>query len=183
MAIRRVSDRALAAERRLGLDLGTVVVVEQALDGRGEGAREGAGEGGVEPTGAPPSTELALDVLELARELGFPVASATRLLVPLAKKLPLARPQERAAAASEILRALAPFDDPPGAAAFVRMLATERALAPTELVREVATFLERLRSMGADLHEGAVLLSRATAGRREAASNADLLAEAREVWS
>jgi hypothetical protein len=97
--------------------------------------------------------------------------------------MPLATPRERVAAIAELLGALARFGDPPAAAAFVRVLATERTLAASELAVAISGFLDRLRGSGGDLHEGAVRLSRAGAARKEPAGNGELLARAGEAWS
>jgi hypothetical protein len=175
LAAARATRRAVALERRWGVDLALVAAIDQALAGRDASATPDRGRtaGG----------ELAIDVIERAAELDFPAALIAKIVVPLARKLPAARPRERAAAAIDLVEALARFGDPAAAVPFVRVLVTERALAPAAMLDALRRFLDDLRTSGADLHEGALRLSRAAVEAGEPASNGELVERARAVWA
>lgn len=170
LAVSRASTRAVSLERRWGADLGLIAEVDQALAGR-----EGGGDRGR------PAPDLAVDVIERAAELGFSSAVIGKVVVPLARKLPVARPRERASAVGDLLTALAAFGDPAAAVPFVRVMVTERALSADALVVAMRSFLDEHRGGGGDLHEAALLLSRAAVTAGDTSSNGDLVERARRA--
>jgi len=136
-----VDDDLLAAA---GDDLELYLDVVEALDGET----------------ASGTSRHAVELLGRADGEGIPRLAAQKITTLLARRLPTARPDERAEAAARVLAALRPFDDWGGAQSFLKIFATDARPLPDA----VCDFLAGLRARGEDLYRGIARLSNPAPG-------------------
>jgi predicted glycosyltransferase len=164
-----VGDALLHAARDLDLDLDPFFDVMHALS---PAAVEGAPAAPSSPKAA---SDLTVELLRAAAELGVPPLSAARVSAAFSRRLAQATPAERAAASRRLLGALAPFHDWPGATTLLKLLGTERRLGADALAGELGRLLAALGERGADLYRGVALLAAAQGAGAEAPPNAELI--------
>ena len=119
------------------------------------------------------------ELTQFARAQQIPFSSLVRLVRLCAHKLGTGEVQERVAALRQILSALVPFSDWPGALTFVKLLVSERQLSPALAAAQIEGFLSARRAQGEDLYRVVARLSAAHGGDAQFTSNRDLLAAAR----
>lgn len=119
------------------------------------------------------------ELVQFARAQQIPFTSLVRLVRLCAHKLGTGEVQERVAALRQVLSALLPFSDWPGALTFVKLLVSERQLSPALAAAQIEGFLSARRAQGEDLYRIVARLSAAHGGDAQFTSNRDLLAAAR----
>jgi hypothetical protein len=156
-AERAINDELLAAARECRLSYHGFVELMRALD-----VHDG-------PLEEPDAVELSAQATTLMRfvvERGIPAPTGIRITAALSSKLPLATVGERAAVARTLLPALAAFQDWSAAAAFVRMINTERRMPSEEFASLFGSFLLQLRGRQEDLYRGIAYMSEAMSNGR-----------------
>ncbi len=141
-----IDDTLLAAARELDLDLEIFLELIDALDG--------------ETTASPVAVaRRAIALVRHATTEGIPVSAVQRVTALLARRLPAARPDDRADAAARVLLALRPFDDWGGALSFLKVFTPEPKLPAAQLGDAICDFLAGVRARGEDLYRGIAQLS------------------------
>jgi hypothetical protein len=119
------------------------------------------------------------ELVQFARAQKIPFTALVRLVRLCAHKLGTGEVSERVAALRQILAALLPFSDWPGALTFVKLLVSERQLSPQLAAAQIEGFLGAQRALGEDLYRVVARLSAAHGSDAQFTSNRDLLSAAR----
>lgn len=101
----------------------------------------------------------ALSLSRIAAQHRLPQPALVRLLKQLQGRLGPGDLEERVSALEDLLRALSPFADWPGALSLLRQLPSERSLPIQQSVAELKRLLSTLHAQGKDLYQGLRLLS------------------------
>ncbi len=158
-------DAILVASRRLAIEESVFVDAIAALD---------AGPDDVAPFDPAGASRAAVELIEGAAALGVPADAALRVAGTFLRRIETGSCADRARASLSVIRALAPFSDWAGAAAFLRLVAPDPFASPAGFAADVTAIAAELTSAGDDLYRG---IQRVVAGGKLGGPRAEVVRE------